>query len=50
MTFFGLPLGTVIALVVMIVLPFIAHGLYRLDQQEGDGYITYVGYRGDPSA
>lgn len=50
MSFFGLPLGTTLALVVMLVLPFVAYGLYRMDQQSSDGPFTRAGFRDDRSA
>ena len=45
-TMLGLPLGTVIALAVIIALPLTAYGLYRIDEARGDGHVTVFGYRG----
>lgn len=41
----GLPLGTTLAVLIMIVAPVVAYGLYRVDKQRGDGRVTIVGKR-----
>ncbi len=42
---FGLPPGTVIALALIVALPFVAYGLYRIDRARSDGYVSILGYR-----
>jgi len=42
---FGLPLGTVVVLAVIIALPGLAYGLHRVDRSRGDGSVTVLGYR-----
>jgi hypothetical protein len=41
----GLPIGTSIALVLMIALPIITYGLYLVDRRTADGYVTVLGRR-----
>lgn len=40
---FGLPAATVVALGLMIALPLLAYGLYRVDWTRGDGRVTILG-------
>ena len=46
MTILGFPLGSAIALGAIVVLPFVAYGLYRIDRSRGEGHVTVLGYRG----
>ena len=41
-----LPIGTVIALGIMVAVPILTYALYRIDNQRGDGRVTVLG-RGD---
>lgn len=45
MSLFGLPLGTVVALTLVVALPFLAYGLYRVDRTRGEGQVTIFGHR-----
>lgn len=49
MSLFGLPLGTVVALVLIVGLPLVAYGLYRIDVERADGYVTLFGQRSHES-
>lgn len=40
---FGLPIGTALAVSIMIIVPIITYLLYRVDKQRGDGSVTIVG-------
>ncbi|HKL87358.1 MAG TPA: hypothetical protein VJ884_00040 [Salinibacter sp.] len=42
---FGLPLGAVLVLAMIVALPLTAYGLYRIDRVRADGHITTFGYR-----
>jgi hypothetical protein len=44
---FGLPLGTVAALLVVTALPLLAYGLYRIDVTRGDGRPALFGRSSD---
>ena len=44
---FGLPPGTVVALLVVGALPVLAYGLYRLDVTRGDGRPVAFGRSSD---
>ncbi|MFP4229213.1 MAG: hypothetical protein ACLFTE_10345 [Salinivenus sp.] len=46
----GLPLGTVIALALVVGLPLLAYGLSRVDRSRGDGYVTVLGRRSSSDA
>jgi hypothetical protein len=46
MTVLGFPLGSALALVVIVALPLGAYGLYRIDRARGNGHVTVLGYRG----
>jgi ABC-type Co2+ transport system permease subunit len=41
----GLPPGSVLALAVIVALPLVAYGLYRVDRARGDGSVTIFGSR-----
>lgn len=49
-TSFGLPLGSVLALAAIVVLPLAAYGLYRIDRTRGDGHVTVFGFRAPTDA
>jgi len=44
---FGLPFGTVVALLAVAALPVVAYGLYRRDVTRGDGRPTRFGRSSD---
>jgi len=44
---FGLPTGTVVALALIMALPGVAYGLYRLDVTRGDGQPVTFGRPSD---
>jgi len=46
MTVLGFPLGSALALAVIVALPLVAYGLYRIDRARGPGHVTVLGYRG----
>ncbi|SFC45693.1 hypothetical protein SAMN05444422_108230 [Halobiforma haloterrestris] len=41
----GLPVGTAVAILVMVVVPIVTYLLYRIDHQRGDGRVTVLGKR-----
>lgn len=41
----GVPIGTTIALAIMLVVPVATYLLYRIDKSRGDGRVTVVGKR-----
>lgn len=47
---FGLPLGTVWALGLVVALPLLSYGLHTVDQARGDGHVTVLGRRAPSDA
>lgn len=47
MTVLGLPIGTATALAVVVALPVLAYGLFRIDVTRGEGYVTVLGHRSE---
>jgi len=45
MTLFGLPIGSIVALAAVVVLPLLAYVLYRVDVARNEGLISILGYR-----
>lgn len=41
----GIPVGTTLAIVFMIVVPLVTYLLYRIDKSRGDGHVTVIGRR-----
>ena len=44
-TMIGLPIGTAVAVGIMIIVPILTYILYRIDHQRGEGYVTVLGRR-----
>jgi hypothetical protein len=41
----SIPLGTVIALAVMVLIPIATYVLHRIDTKRADGYVSVLGRR-----
>ncbi|MFO8100035.1 MAG: hypothetical protein R6T83_10515 [Salinibacter sp.] len=46
----GLPPGTVVTLALVVGLPLLAYGLFRIDHARGEGHVTILGRRSSSDA